>query len=285
LPRISIVVPNYNGGSTLARALESLFEQRYPDLEVFVVDGGSNDGSQSVIEQYSDRLAGWVSGPDRGQADALNQGFSRTNGEIVGWLCSDDQLLPGALATVGVCFATHPAVDVYAGAAEVVFERRRERNYVQRPCSDALAILPFHNSIAQQATFWRRRVMRRRPPLDVEFCYALDQEWWCWLAAQGVCWRFSDATLGRFILSGDNKTATGGGRVADELEKIYCRYSNDRIPLALWYRKFRYPLERLFRRDRGRLRRGILAIFQLAWMIVLAPFYGWRRVRLMSWPV
>src|SRR5579863_10063148 len=104
LPSISIVVPNYNGGGTLARTLQSLVDQHYDGLEILVVDGGSTDNSIEVIKQYGSHITWWVSEKDRGQSHAINKGFARATGQIVNWLCSDDVLTPNALRVVGEQF-------------------------------------------------------------------------------------------------------------------------------------------------------------------------------------
>jgi glycosyltransferase involved in cell wall biosynthesis len=104
-PKITIVIPSFNQGEYLEEAILSVINQQYPNLELFVVDGGSNDNSVAVIKKYEQHLTWWVSEKDRGQSDAINKGFSRATGEIVSWLCSDDLYVPETLYKVAGYFS------------------------------------------------------------------------------------------------------------------------------------------------------------------------------------
>ena len=108
MPRITIVTPSYQQGRWLERSIRSVLDQGYPNLEYMVLDGGSTDASVGIIERYGDRLARWSSGPDGGQAAAVDAGWRSATGEILGWLNSDDFYLPGTLELVGRWFADHP---------------------------------------------------------------------------------------------------------------------------------------------------------------------------------
>lgn len=100
-PRISIVTPSYNQGRFIEETIRSVLLQGYPELEYMVFDGGSDDDSHSIIEKYSPWLSYWASEPDRGQAHAINKGFSRSTGALLAWINSDDLYLPGAFKLVG----------------------------------------------------------------------------------------------------------------------------------------------------------------------------------------
>ncbi len=104
-PKISVVVPSYNQGLYLEETILSIINQQYPNLEVFVVDGGSKDNSVDIIKKYEQHLTWWVSEKDKGQSDAINKGFARVTGDIVTWLCSDDLFTEGALKKVANIFS------------------------------------------------------------------------------------------------------------------------------------------------------------------------------------
>ena len=95
--------------------MRSVFDQDYPSIEYIVMDGGSTDETAQVVEPYRLRLASYQSGPDRGQAHAINEGWSRATGEVVAWLNSDDVYLPGAVRQAVEALSQHPeAGGVYA---------------------------------------------------------------------------------------------------------------------------------------------------------------------------
>ena len=127
-PRITVVTPSFNQGRFLEETIQSVLYQDYPNLEYIVIDGGSTDGSSDIIRRYSDQLAYWVSRPDRGQTDALIQGFGRASGDVLCWLCADDVWEPGTLREVGRIFASQPETRaVYGDAAFVDAQGRRIR--------------------------------------------------------------------------------------------------------------------------------------------------------------
>ena len=107
-PKISVVTPSYNQGKFIEETIRSILLQSYPNLEYIIIDGGSTDDSVQIIRKYEQWLTYWVSEPDRGQAHAINKGFARCTGELMGWINSDDSLFPNALHYLAVAHQKQP---------------------------------------------------------------------------------------------------------------------------------------------------------------------------------
>jgi len=192
-PIVTIAVPSYNQGRFLDQALTSIFDQGLP-VEVFVADAGSTDGSLDVIKKFEGRLAGWRSHADRGQAAAINEGIASGRAPYVGWLNSDDTLLPGTLAYVAHVFRSRPDIDIVYGQRIFIDGDGMEIGRAVFPTHDARA-LNYIGYVPQETMFWRRRVWDRIGPIDESFRFALD--WDFMLRAQQA--GFQMVRLPRFL--------------------------------------------------------------------------------------
>lgn len=175
LPRITLVTPSYNQGSFIEETLDSVLSQRYPNLEYIVMDGGSTDGTREILTRYRDRLAVCVSEPDKGQSDALIKGFARATGNIWGWLCADDVLLPGALDTVA---AKCPTDGWQIGSARVMDERSHLGVIVDHDRYRPGDVLFNGYLLSQVSVFWSAQLYRRVRGLNRELHYSMDWDLW-----------------------------------------------------------------------------------------------------------
>ena len=197
-----------------------MLAQDYPALEYAVADGGSTDGSVDVIRRYEDRLAWWTSGPDGGQAAALNAAFARARGELLGWLSSDDTLLPGAVSRVVAELEREPALWLVYGDAEFVDESgSRLFTLHARPFDVAAMRRACANHVVQPGSLFRREAWR---PFNERAYYFFDFEWVLGLPPERV--RSIDATLATYRVHSTSKS--GGAplakardyvRIADEV--------------------------------------------------------------------
>src|SRR5271170_7307769 len=106
--RVSIVTVSFNQASFLERAIRSVLEQDYPDIEYIVVDPGSTDGSRDIIDRYRSQISKIILEPDTGPANGLNKGFAAASGNIFGYINADDAYLPGAIAKAVSAFRARP---------------------------------------------------------------------------------------------------------------------------------------------------------------------------------
>lgn len=174
-PSIAIVTPTFNQGHFIERTVRSVMDQAYPALNYAIYDGASKDDTVPVIERLSSEYDfRWKSEPDNGQADAINKAFAMVDGEIMGWLNSDDLLMPRALLYVGSYFDQNPDVDVIYGHRILINENDMEIGRWITPPYHADA-LTYFDYVPQETLFWRRSVWEKAGgKLNVDFHFALD---------------------------------------------------------------------------------------------------------------
>jgi Glycosyl transferase family 2 len=181
-PLVTVVTPSYNQASYLEDAILSVLNQAYPQLEYWVIDGGSTDGSLEIIRRHEARLAGWISEPDRGQAEAINKGLSRAQGEFVAWLNSDDVYLPGAIPQAVQSLLAHPKAGMVYGDGIMVDSQLKILDYHRYPELGVADLLSF-DVLLQPAVFMRRSVLDQVGHLNPDYNLILDHELWVRMAA------------------------------------------------------------------------------------------------------
>lgn len=282
LPRLSIVTVCRNSAATLETAMRSVLAQLAPGDEYIVIDGASTDGSLEIIRRHVSRLAYWISEPDRGQSDALNKGFARATGDVVGWLNADDLLLPGALEVVRRTFAEGKC-DVLCGACRYEYPEGRTR--VAHVTRRQLLHLETYDPIHQPSCFWRRELHEAVGGLDPTLQYGMDWDLWVRLARQGARFALTPEVLSVYRMTGSNKTSTGGQARNLEMYRILRRYARPETRLLpdLAYRVL-WPLKRLRQGEPRWLRTPLSNTLRTLCLLTFGPMLGFERVRCASHP-
>jgi glycosyltransferase involved in cell wall biosynthesis len=198
-PRVAIVTPSYNRAEFLEETIQSVLSQDYPDIEYIVMDACSTDNTQEILERYRGRLT-FISAPDRGTADAINRGFSRSGGEVLAWLSADDTYLPGAVTKAVHALSSDPTISAVYGQAWLVDRAGKPlRRYPTQPPS----CLAQECCICQPACFMRRPAVEAAGNLDVNLQVAFDYDLWMRLPGKLVG---LDDYLATSRMHADNKT-------------------------------------------------------------------------------
>jgi glycosyltransferase involved in cell wall biosynthesis len=221
------VTPSYNQGQFIEETIRSVLLQGYPDLEYIIIDGGSRDQSFEIIQKYEPWLTYWVSEQDRGQSHAINKGFHRSTGVLLGWLNSDDVLLPNALATVAAALPRPDEPVLIAGKAEArEVSGTRTIWVVDRvPQTFSDVFSHFNTFFGQPSVFFTRQALNLSGILREDLHYAMDLDLWLRMARR-VPITPIDQYLSWMRQHEDAKTWPGNAlRVYDEVEPLLQSYS------------------------------------------------------------
>lgn len=228
LPTITVITPSLNQVRHLRQLLACMEQFRDEGVRHLVIDGGSADGTVDLLRATPG--IGWISEPDRGQADALNKGLAMADSDIVAWVNCDDRYSPGAIQFVREAFAGRPDLDFLYGDALAVDGRGRSyglRAHV-RPCglSD---LLDEGDPIVQPAAFWRTSLTETVGLLDASLTYAFDYEYWMRVAAV-VDLTYVPICLAIESMHGGAKTSRGGHARMAEIEAVAQRHGGHGVP-------------------------------------------------------
>lgn len=223
--KLSVVTPSLNQARYLRETLESVLSQGYNDLEYIVIDGGSSDGSVDILREFGPRLSHWVSEADKGQAEAINKGFSLATGDVFAWINSDDYYLPGAFFHVMGLFAKHE-VDIVRSGVRHILKTEDCVLHDHVPRESQLRSLRTHDPIVQPGVFWKRSLHEKVGPLRVDLKYCLDWEFFVRLFESGSHVNTSRITA-VYRIHDSHKTGIGGEERNAEVLALLRRIAPD----------------------------------------------------------
>lgn len=183
-PRISVCIVVFNGRAHIADALDSVLDQKYRNVELLVVDGGSTDGTLDVLSQYADRISKVVSEPDRGIYDAMNKACAMAQGDWLIFLGCDDVLLDSLAAAAE---KLRDRASVYYGN---VIWRSTGRVYGGAFSKYRL----MQSNICHQSIFYPRQVYQATS-YNRKYRYLADYEYNIKLIGRGVRFEYIDVNV------------------------------------------------------------------------------------------
>jgi glycosyltransferase involved in cell wall biosynthesis len=180
--KVSIVIPTLNQGKFIKECIDSILCQSYPDIEIFVVDGGSVDGTLNILGSYGSKIR-WLSEKDNGQTNAINKGMRLIVGEICGFINSDDILFPDSIETVVNVFLHTNALWVTGDyqiincqgriiQSPIVLYKRFLRHFSSK------TMISLANYIVQPSTFWRKEIFEKIGFFDESYSFVMDYDFW-----------------------------------------------------------------------------------------------------------
>lgn len=218
--KISVVTISFNQAKFLRQCIDSVLNQGYSNFEYIVVDAGSTDGSREIIESYGARITK-IFEKDAGPADGLNNGFRHATGDVLGFLNSDDELLPNALSRIMDFFNTNQRVDVVSGCG---YFTNSEGDRLRRVVPSKLTTwLYVHGgvSVFQQGTFFRTPYFNKVGGFNIENSTCWDGELFLDMAIAGARFATIGDDLAHFRLHEGG--ITGSGRLAEKYRKDTAR--------------------------------------------------------------
>ena len=222
LPSVSVITPSFNSAEFVEDAIQSVARQHGVPVEHIVVDGASSDGTVDILKRYGGMQ--WISERDRGQSDAINKGFLRSTGDLVGWLNADDYYLPGALETIACAAKYHPEADViYGDCVFVDRDGKILRSKVEHEF-DRAVLMYFGCYIPSTSTFFRRRVIESGLLLDCDYRVCMDFEYFARLAHQGFRFHYVPHVIAAFRWHGSNVSIRNLKRRGEERRLVQRRF-------------------------------------------------------------
>ncbi|PSB08080.1 glycosyltransferase [Pleurocapsa sp. CCALA 161] len=224
-PKISIVTPSYNQGRFIESAIQSVLSQNYPNFEHIILDNCSTDETVEILQKYPHLV--WKSKPDKGQSDALNQGFRLATGDIIGWLNADDLYLPKCFEQTVKSFANSAESSIAYGDYRWVNEQGQVIQFRKELDFDWFILKYLHVLyIPSTSTFFKRKIFEEENFLDTSLKYSMDYEFFLRLARQKYHFVHINSYLADFRWHQENKSTIAYLEQKEEKTRALLRHDS-----------------------------------------------------------
>jgi uncharacterized coiled-coil protein SlyX len=206
-PSVTLIVPTRDRAGLVERTIESLLAQDYGALELIVLDDGSTDDTQRLLERYARSADGrfrWSRHQHMGQAQTLNRGFEMAEGELVGYVSSDDLLLPGAVTRLVEEIRDYPQAVLVYPTYRVIDEAGEVIGAMNPPEYSRAESVRLQDTIVGPGAIFRRGAVEQAGGWNPDYLYLGDFDFWLRLSGVGgfrripeplACWRRHDGAL------------------------------------------------------------------------------------------
>ncbi len=240
LPLVSIITPVFNGEKWIDNCIQSVLNQDYPKIEHIIVDGKSTDGTLDICHRYPHLII--HSKKDRGQSHAINKGFAMAQGDIMAWLCADDEYEPGAIqkAVKGI-IAGNDVVMGYSRFMDAEGNYLSEHPANVHPHYDHDMLLRFwkYGTISQPATFWTRKIWGTCGPIKENLYFAMDYDLWLRMSKK-TFFSHIDAYIAKYRIHPDAKCFSDNYGSRLELIEVSRNYWPTKWKTGYWRLLFHY---------------------------------------------
>lgn len=197
-PKVSVIIPTYNRAGMVEKAIDSVFSQTYPNIELIVVDDGSTDGTREILETYGDRIIA-VYQPNGGAGKARNAGLRLATGEFIAFLDSDDYYLPDKIRLEAEFLCANPDVDVVlCGFRFIDEEKHIDVEFKDIDVTDLVSRILWTDIgglFPPNLPLFRKKILEKVEGFDERLKMREEQDFWLQIALAGFQFRFIDEVL------------------------------------------------------------------------------------------
>lgn len=240
-PKISVTIPSFNKALFIAKTIDSIISQNYPNLEIVIMDGGSTDGTLKIIEKYVKKfpeIIKYQSKKDKGQWDAINKGFKISKGKILAYINADDEYLPGAFSEIEKMYRTNIDAPWFAGRGRVINKNglriAKWSTFYKNLLLflDSRFLLLVTNYLMQPSVFITKKAWKKYGPYIGYRNFVLEYDLWLKISKQKMPIT-TNKYLSSFRIEPGTISASASKVLLEQDEKIVRRYTKSSLILLL----------------------------------------------------